>query len=209
MKTIILKQTTNQKVKKVNYNLHGYSVGGNDALLFDTLIQGTNADDTMNGTEGDDGLRGYDGDDVMFGGAGNDRLAGYAGNNTMYGGSGNDYLYSGDYYAGVNTMNGGTGADHFVINAYESTAMKGSNITVIQDFSSIDTIDINSHDRSLSFSKFDTDNDGLLTTADKGVTALHNADGTTGIQLAISDHYVLQVQNQSELGSSDFTFTSV
>ncbi|MEW7315008.1 hypothetical protein AB1E22_20255 [Buttiauxella gaviniae] len=207
METIILK--TNQKVAKVNYNLEGYSVGGNDALLGDTLTQGTNANDTMYGNAGDDLLRGYDGDDVMFGGAGNDRMAGYAGNNTMYGGSGIDYMFTGNCYVGVNTMNGGTGADHFVLNAFESSSMKGSNIMAIQDFSSIDSIDIVSYDRSLSFSKFDTNNDGLLTTEDKGVTALHNADGTTGIQLAVSDHYAIQVQNQSQLTSSDFSFKAI
>lgn len=209
METIILK--TNEKVAKIDYNKEGYSVGGTDAELCDTRIQGTNANDTMYGTTGDDIMRGYGGNDVLFGGAGNDSMISSGGKNTLYGGAGSDYLYSGYGYVGIDTMNGGTGVDHFVQDIrYQGTWMKGKSTMVVQDFThGVDSIDIQSADTSLSFSKFDTNNDGLLTIEDKGVMALHNADGTTGIQLAVSDHYDIQVQNQSKLTSSDFSFKAI
>jgi hypothetical protein len=210
---------TNQNVPAVDYNKTYFSVNPNDPLYFDTLFQGTNGDDVMNGTAGDDGMRGYGGNDVMNGGYGNDRMAGYFGNNTMNGGPGIDYMFTGNGatndgttgdVSGINIMNGGPGADHFVLNAQEWTGLKGTNTMVIQDLTNIDTIDIVTYGKdALNFSSFDTNNDGVLNTADKGVTALHNADGTTGIQLAVSDHYNIQVQNQTQLSSTSFSFTHV
>lgn len=192
--------TTAENVSPVNYNTYK-----TDAQLYDTLYQGTNAKDVIYGTADNDGLRGYAGDDILLGGAGNDHLDGSAGKNALFGGSGDDYMFSGAGNAATNTMTGGTGSDHFVLiaNKFNTNNM---NTMIVTDFSDEDSIDIVSHEHSYNFGMFDTNNDGFLTTADKNVSIVTNTDGVSGIQLAVSDNFTIQVQNHTQLSSSDLTF---
>ncbi|MCL6749462.1 hypothetical protein KBT16_00065 [Nostoc sp. CCCryo 231-06] len=59
------------------------------------ILQGTNADDTLNGGSGNDSLNGGLGDDLLFGNAGNDTLTGNQGSDVIFGGAGNDSLLGG------------------------------------------------------------------------------------------------------------------
>jgi len=59
------------------------------------ILQGTNADDTLNGGSGNDSLNGGLGDDLLFGNAGNDTLDGGQGSDVIFGGAGNDSLLGG------------------------------------------------------------------------------------------------------------------
>jgi Ca2+-binding RTX toxin-like protein len=73
-----------------------------------TLIHGTNGQDTISGTAGDDIIVGFDGDDTLRGLAGADILLGDVGNDQLQGGDGDDLLSG---HLGANTLNGGAGAD--------------------------------------------------------------------------------------------------
>ena len=59
------------------------------------ILQGTNANDTLNGGSGKDNLNGGLGDDLLFGKAGNDTLDGGQGSDVIFGGDGNDILLAG------------------------------------------------------------------------------------------------------------------
>ncbi len=56
-----------------------------------SIINGTNAGDTLNGSSNHECINGFDGADTLSGEAGDDCLYGGAGNDTTYGGSGIDF----------------------------------------------------------------------------------------------------------------------
>ena len=76
--------------------------------LYDTVLEGTSASETINGTSGKDLIQGLDGNDTIWAQAGNDRLEGGAGNDYLDGGAGDDSIYGG---IGNDTLIGGAGAD--------------------------------------------------------------------------------------------------
>jgi Ca2+-binding RTX toxin-like protein len=83
----------------------------NGAEANDTL-EGTFFGDTLNGLSGDDDLRGNAGTDRLEGGEGNDVLQGGGGADTLLGGTGDDELF--DYLAnndGEQSIDGGDGDD--------------------------------------------------------------------------------------------------
>ncbi|MCC5606615.1 hypothetical protein LC612_07385 [Nostoc sp. CHAB 5834] len=59
------------------------------------ILQGTNADDTLNGGSGNDSINGGLGDDLLFGNAGNDTINGAEGSDVIFGGDDNDNLIGG------------------------------------------------------------------------------------------------------------------
>ncbi|MBC6432602.1 calcium-binding protein [Nostoc sp. HG1] len=59
------------------------------------ILQGTNADDTLNGGSNNDSLNGGLGNDLLFGNGGNDTLNGAEGSDVIFGGDGNDNLIGG------------------------------------------------------------------------------------------------------------------
>jgi VCBS repeat-containing protein len=59
----------------------------------DTLIIGTNGNDSLNGTTGADTIRALDGDDTVNAGRNGDTVYGGSGADTINGGDGNDFLY--------------------------------------------------------------------------------------------------------------------
>jgi Ca2+-binding RTX toxin-like protein len=94
-----------------------------------TLIAGTNGDDTLIGTNGNNLMNGRGGNDRMNGCGGSDFVNGNAGNDGISGGQGNDVVTGGDGddnvqggsgndlvagNAGTNTLTGGPGSDVFV-----------------------------------------------------------------------------------------------
>jgi serralysin len=99
------------------------SLGSDDIhariMSFDTIIDGTSANDRLIGTvdndiihglAGNDDVQGSLGNDVLYGDAGNDLLHGEAGDDFLFGGDGDDRLW-GNY--GNDTFVGGKGADAF------------------------------------------------------------------------------------------------
>lgn len=61
----------------------------------DSIIYGTNSNNTITGTATDDTIYGFNGDDTIDGKAGNDAIIGGAGNDRLTGGAGNDiFVYS-------------------------------------------------------------------------------------------------------------------
>lgn len=81
------------------------------------VLNGTNANDTINGNSGNDVINGGNGndvinadagDDTVNAGNGNDRVDGGAGTDTIEGGNGNDTIHGG---SGNDTINGGNGDD--------------------------------------------------------------------------------------------------
>lgn len=76
--------------------------------LYDILLEGTSATETIYGTSGKDLIQGLEGNDTIWAQAGNDRLEGGAGNDYLDGGAGDDSIYGG---IGNDTLIGGTGAD--------------------------------------------------------------------------------------------------
>ena len=72
------------------------------------VIEGGEADDTLNGGAGDDDIRGNGGDDLIASGAGDDEVTGGQGDDTIRGQSGDDNLNGG---AGDDSVLGGAGAD--------------------------------------------------------------------------------------------------
>lgn len=208
MKVVISPET---KSDPVNYNVEGWSVGKNDAVIADALFQGTNGNDTIVGTSGDDLIRGYGGNDVMYGGDGNDRFAGYSGDDIAFGGNGIDTFFAGNGFGSTLTATGGKGADHFVMS---DNSMPGANHPtdklIIKDYvSGVDIVDIISHDNSINFSKFDTNGDGKLSVGDHGVTAYTNSEGVSGIQFNVAEHSVIQVDNVQAMSARDFSFTVI
>ena len=82
------------------------------------VLNGTNANDTINGNSGNDVINGGNGndiinadagDDTVNAGNGNDRVDGGAGTDTIEGGNGNDTIHGG---SGNDTINGGNGDDN-------------------------------------------------------------------------------------------------
>ena len=69
--------------------------------IYDDVIAGDDAANTLDGLAGDDTIDGGAGDDVISGGAGNDILAGGAGDDLLRGGAGNDSVDGG---AGFDTL---------------------------------------------------------------------------------------------------------
>jgi Ca2+-binding RTX toxin-like protein len=91
------------------------AIYGNDGN--DTL-SGLGGNDLLDGGNGNDVLKGGDGNDKLVGGLGNDKLDGGAGNDNLDGGDGNDILYGG---AGNDKMDGGAG-NHDLVDYSKSTA---------------------------------------------------------------------------------------
>ncbi|QFS44986.1 calcium-binding protein [Nostoc sphaeroides] len=82
------------------------------------ILQGTDADDTLNGGSGNDSINGGLRNDLLFGNPGNDTLNGGNGSDVIFGGDGNDRLiggFSGDPSAGKgffeDVLVGGAGSD--------------------------------------------------------------------------------------------------
>ncbi len=88
-----------------------------EPLADDTILPGTNGDDTLVGGAGDDFIAGNAGNDELLGGAGVDVLLGGAGNDIAVSDEGDDILYGGvdddalHGRAGNDLMNGGFGQD--------------------------------------------------------------------------------------------------
>lgn len=125
----------------------------------------TSGNDTITGYATDNNLAGGDGNDRLSGEAGNDLLDGGAGADTLIGGSGLDTLIGG---AGNDSLNGGLGNDVYrfakgfgtdTLNAYDTLSSK---------YDSIEFLDIDSGDISVSRSFGDL----LLTVLDTEDTLL-------------------------------------
>jgi Ca2+-binding RTX toxin-like protein len=84
----------------------------------DTIIDGTNGNDTITGGNGNDTITGNELRDSISGNAGNDSLDGGLDNDTLNGGVGNDFIDGGDANDGLtgangyDTLIGGSGADN-------------------------------------------------------------------------------------------------
>lgn len=78
--------------------------------IFDDVITGNDAANTLLGFAGDDVLNGLDGNDVLYGDFANAEFSdgGFGGNDTLNGGAGNDYLFGG---VGDDTLRGGADSD--------------------------------------------------------------------------------------------------
>ena len=87
-------------------------------------IYGLNGNDIIQAGAGDDLVRGGLGDDYIDGGAGNDLLLGGAGNDTIIGGLGNDVMLGGQ---GTDTLTGGTGADLVIFDLLNKQSATGGN----------------------------------------------------------------------------------
>ena len=77
-------------------------------MLFRSIINGGDGDDTIAGGAGLDTIAGGAGDDTITGGADNDILSGDSGDDTLNGGAGDDRLSGG---AGSDVLVGGLGID--------------------------------------------------------------------------------------------------
>jgi Ca2+-binding RTX toxin-like protein len=126
------------------------------------IITGTDGDDTLTGTASADTVLADDGNDTVFGGLSNDLLSGNAGDDFLFGGAAHDSLIGGygndvlDGNTGNDSLKGGEGEDTFVWAI-------GQGRDVIRDFEKgDDTLD-------MTFSDWDTNLDGALTSADDHV----------------------------------------
>lgn len=110
--------------------------------VYDNVIQGSNAGETLKGTAkndlifgygGNDKITGTSGDDCIVGGLGNDNIDGGSGNDVIYGnagddvtldgGAGTDSVYGGN---GNDTIKGGTGNDSLTGDAGTDSANGGT-----------------------------------------------------------------------------------
>ncbi|MGD1703015.1 calcium-binding protein [Dapis sp. BLCC M229] len=152
-----------------NDNLAGGS--GDDTLNGSSgndILKGNSGNDVLNGNSGDDTLKGNSGFDIINGNSGTDRLNGGGGNDTLTGGSGSDYLIGGagdDVLIGsssgigvtfgsstitignstageIDRLKGGPGADLFVLGQSFVFYNQGQDHAVLQDFGSLDTIQL-------------------------------------------------------------------
>lgn len=91
-----------------------------DDVVINTLIVGTNDEDTFNGTASGELYAGLDDDDLIRGNGGDDHLSGNRGDDTIFGGTGQDILMGqrgdDDLYGGLgnDTIHGGRGDDVLV-----------------------------------------------------------------------------------------------
>lgn len=95
---------------------------GNDSLVGTTVsdtLHGLGGQDTLIGNNGADTLYGDEGNDLIYGGVvdqnavdGNDLIYGGNGNDTIYGGNGNDVIYGEN---GSDTVYGGAGDDYISV----------------------------------------------------------------------------------------------
>jgi VCBS repeat-containing protein len=74
----------------------------------DSIINGTDGDDTLSGGNGKTTIHGLGGNDILYGGNGIDHLFGDGGNDQLIGGNGTDYLTGG---AGDDLIDGKLGTD--------------------------------------------------------------------------------------------------
>lgn len=145
----------------------------------DTVITGTDANDSLHGKGGNDTLNGGDGDDRLYGGnkpgqpfengEGNDTLNGEAGDDLLVGGLGDDILNGG---ADNDTLNGGADSDAIDGGAGDDTIVYAA----ASEFGATESVDGGD----------DTD------------TILFNGTGTESLTL----HDVTNVENV-DLGGSD------
>lgn len=150
-----------------------------DQGTIDTVITGTDANDSLHGKGGNDTLNGGDGDDRLYGGnkpgqpfedgEGNDTLNGEAGDDLLVGGLGDDILNGG---ADNDTLNGGADSDVIDGGAGDDTIV----YTAASEFGATESVDGGD----------DTD------------TILFNGTGTESLAL----HDVTNVENV-DLGGSD------
>lgn len=150
-----------------------------DQGTIDTVITGTDANDSLHGKGGNDTLNGGDGDDRLYGGnkpsqpfedgEGNDTLNGEAGDDLLVGGLGDDILNGG---ADNDTLNGGADSDAIDGGAGDDTIVYAA----ASEFGATESVDGGD----------DTD------------TILFNGTGTESLAL----HDVTNVENV-DLGGSD------
>lgn len=115
---------------------------GNDTLAGgrdNDMVRGGNGRDVLLGNLGNDQMSGGNGDDVMYGGVGNDILWGGGNNDRIFGGEGRDLIRGGE---GIDRMWGGDDNDVFQFHAGEAPFAFGTNVDVIEDFTSGDLIDL-------------------------------------------------------------------
>src|SRR5215210_931475 len=129
------------------------ALGGSDTFYWSdaSVIDGSNAGETLNGTAKAETLNGLDGNDILIGGGGSDALHGGAGNDALYGGEGVDrlwgdegddllapgsdaafvYIEGGVNRAGVYYVDGGAGFDTLLLDysaAAQSQSISGDQI---------------------------------------------------------------------------------
>jgi Ca2+-binding RTX toxin-like protein len=80
-----------------------------------SVLLGTNGNDTLNATANDSVLYGSGGNDILNGAAGNDTLFGQAGNDTLNGGGGDDLIVQSST-AGRDFVDGGANGDTYQLN---------------------------------------------------------------------------------------------
>lgn len=97
---------------------------GDDTLLGfdgDDLLQGGTDNDSLDGGDGDDILQGNEGEDTLRGGDDDDILRGGSDNDILNGGDGDDVL-GGD--AGFDRLRGGDGRDIFLLQPFRSNVVE-------------------------------------------------------------------------------------
>jgi len=86
-----------------------------------TVVEGTEAAETLAGAGGAELIHGRDGDDSIDGGGGNDALYGDEGDDDLDGGDGNDVMDGGD---GNDSMAGGTGDDTYFVDSFDDEVVE-------------------------------------------------------------------------------------
>ncbi|MBD2452196.1 calcium-binding protein [Nostoc sp. FACHB-152] len=159
------------------------------------LLEGTDANDTLNGSADNDSLNGSSGNDVLNGDAGNDVLNGDAGNDVLNGDAGNDslngssgndslYGFDGDDIlsgsAGNDYLNGGAG-----INTIVETGTDLIKFTLTNNKLTTTTILGNSIDRLLNIEQAQLKGDSADNILDASKFTLGNVtlEGATGNDL--------------------------
>jgi Ca2+-binding RTX toxin-like protein len=137
------------------------------------------------GGDGNDNMAGDAGIDFLWGQGGNDRLWGGDGDDRLYGGNGVDSIGGG---AGSDTVSGGHGTDHFFMNT------SGAFHEVITDFDSsgTDLLHLGSGD---SFAAFDSNHDGVWTSADAAIAS----NGNGGLEVTIDAGQVIEILGETAL----------
>jgi Ca2+-binding RTX toxin-like protein len=127
-------------------------------------LNGTSAAETLNGLGGNDKLIGGEGDDALHGGAGNDHLIGGNGIDRLWGDGGNDllepgsdaafiYIEGGVNRGGVYFVDGGAGFDTLVLNysaSDKSQSISGEQLLASDQVVNVEAVNI----RGSQFSDF-------------------------------------------------------
>ncbi|HEX9059394.1 MAG TPA: calcium-binding protein, partial [Clostridia bacterium] len=123
------------QISKLEFS-DGTSLSKSELHTMGLVVNGTDADDTLNGLNAEnDKISGGNGNDTIYGFSGDDNLNGGSGDDKLYGGDGNDVFNGG---AGNDYMEGNSGNDSYVLNSgfgqdtiydYDTTAGNKDSVT--------------------------------------------------------------------------------